>query len=290
MKLLTACVTPFLPNYDIDFLSFEKLLRFQETENNGVVLLGSTGESLSLTLREKEKIVTHACSLNLKIPLIVGVAGTSLYEATEWILLSQNYPITGFLITSPIYTKPGIQGQTSWFESLLNISNKPAILYNIPSRAGTPLYIETVRALANHPHCYGIKDSGGSIDKCREYAQMNPNLALYCGDDGLWPQMHLAGAQGLISVLSNSWPKETREYVDNPFNEAQTLLWQEICHWLSQTTNPIAIKAILAYKQDIAHFSLRLPLAVNDFHHQESLPIIVKKMSQWSKIYQQAHT
>ncbi|AFS19773.1 dihydrodipicolinate synthase domain protein [Chlamydia psittaci 84/55] len=96
MKLLTASVTPFLPNNSIDFLSFENLLRFQEREGNGVVLLGSTGESLSMTAKEKESLVSYACSLNLKVPIIVGVPGTSLHEASEWIHTCQSYPIYGF--------------------------------------------------------------------------------------------------------------------------------------------------------------------------------------------------
>ncbi|BAE81078.1 dihydrodipicolinate synthase [Chlamydia felis Fe/C-56] len=284
MKLLTASVTPFLPNYDIDFLSVEKLLHSQEKEGNGVVLLGSTGESLALTVQEKEKLVAYACSLDLKIPIIVGVPGTSLHEASAWVSLCQSYPVDGFLITSPIYTKPGIQGQILWFESILNITNKPAILYNIPSRAGSPIYLETVRALSGHPFFYGIKDSGGSIDRCREYTQVCPNLIIYCGDDGLWPQMHQCGARGLISVLSNSWPKEAHNYVEDPFNKNNSLLWCELVSWINQTTNPISIKAMLAYKQDIAYDILRLPLSIKDLQNKKVLPVLVEKMSQWSQI------
>ncbi|WP_375793115.1 4-hydroxy-tetrahydrodipicolinate synthase [Chlamydia sp. 12-01] len=290
MKLLTASVTPFLPNYAIDFLSFEKLLRPQEKEGNGVILLGSTGENLSLTVKEKETIVSFACSLSLKVPIIIGVSGTSLHEASEWIRICQSYPIDGFLITSPIYAKPGIHGQTLWFESLLNVTNKPAILYNIPSRAGTILYSETVRALSEHPFLYGVKDSGGSIDRCREYAHISPNLVLYCGDDGLWPHMQQCGAQGLISVLSNGWPRESHNYVEDPLNKNNSVIWHELSYWLSQTTNPIAIKALLAYKQDIAHSVLRLPLSIKDLQNAESLPIFVRKMSQWSQTYEYAHT
>ncbi|AAP05454.1 4-hydroxy-tetrahydrodipicolinate synthase [Chlamydia caviae] len=285
MKLLTACITPFLPNYEIDFLSFERILYSQKKEGNGVVLLGSTGESLALTVKEKESLVAFACSLKLQIPIVVGVSGTSLNDALEWMKICHAYPIDGFLIPSPIYTKPGVYGQTLWFESLLNTTDKPVILYNIPSRAGTPLYLETVGALASHPSCYGVKDSGGSIERCREYAQIAPHLVVYCGDDSLWPQMHSYGAQGLISVLSNSWPREARSYVDNPYQESNTLLWQELSLWLSLTTNPIAIKAVLAYKQDIAHSVLRLPLSIADLQNAEALPNVVEKMLKWSQIY-----
>ncbi|AHK63342.1 4-hydroxy-tetrahydrodipicolinate synthase [Chlamydia avium 10DC88] len=236
-----------------------------------------------INFQRKKDIIAFACNCGLTVPLVVGVAGTSLHEASEWIYWCRDYPITGFLITCPIYTNPGIHGQTLWFESLLNIANRPTILYNIPSRAGTPLYTETVRALIQHPHFSGIKDSGRSIEKFREYASIDDKLMLYCGDDSLWPQMYIEGACGLISVLSNSWPKETKEYVNYCGDPFQTLLWKEICHWMSQTTNPIAIKALLAYKKEISHFVLRLPLSKRDFYQQCSLTEVVERMAQWSQ-------
>ncbi|ANG65789.1 4-hydroxy-tetrahydrodipicolinate synthase [Chlamydia gallinacea] len=284
MQLLTACVTPFFPNGMIDFASLKNLLFRQEKEENGIILLGSTGESLALTIQEKKDIVAFACNCNLTVPLIIGVSGVSLYEAYEWISWCCDYPITGFLMTSPVYANPGIHGQTLWFESLLNRANRPAILYNIPSRAGTPLYVETVKALAQHPCFLGIKDSGRSIATFREYASIDTKCTLYCGDDSLWPQMCVAGAHGLISVLSNGWPKEAKDYVKDCGDPLRSLLWEETCHWLNQTTNPIAIKALLAYMREISHFSLRLPLSKQDFHYQHSISKIVKRMTLWSKV------
>ncbi|AFS19772.1 dihydrodipicolinate synthase [Chlamydia psittaci 84/55] len=134
---------------------------------------------------------------------------------------------------------------------------------------------------------YGLKDSGGSIKNCLEYAQISSNVVLYCGDDGLWPQMYECGAQGLISVLSNIWPKEARECVEDPRNKYRAGLWREVSSWLNQTTNPIAIKALLAYEQVIAHNTLRLPLSIKDLQCAESVPRIIKKMSQWE--YPSAH-
>lgn len=285
MQLFTACVTPFLPNGTIDFLSLKSLLLRQEKEKNGIILLGSTGESLALTIEEKKEIVAFACSCSLTVPLFVGVPGVAFYEASEWMRWCQDYPITGFLITSPIYTNPGVHGQTLWLESLLNLTSLPAIVYNIPSRAGTPVYPDTVRMLAQHPCFLGIKDSGKSIEKFREYASIDTKIMLYCGDDGLWPQMHQEGANGLISVISNSWPKEAKDYVQYCGNATQSLLWEEVCCWLGQATNPLSIKALMAYKKEISHFSVRLPLSKNDFHQHHSLPGVVQKMTMWSQAY-----
>ncbi len=99
--------------------------------------------------------------------------------------------------------------------------------------------------------------------------------------------MYECGAQGLISVLSNIWPKEARECVEDPCNKGRADLWKEVSSWLSQTTNPIAIKALLAYEQVIAHNTLRLPLSIQDLQCAESMPRIIQKMSQWK--YSSAH-
>lgn len=290
MKLLTACVTPFLPDHTVDFLSLDALLSYQEEAGNGLVLFGSTGENLSLSIREKEEILSFACRKGLSVPLVVGVSGTSLHEASEWMRIARDYPIFGFLVTTPVYAKPGVYGQTAWLESLLDIAHKPVILYNIPSRAGVPLYVEAVRMLVDHPYCYGIKDSGGSLTSFLSYKPFHRQLVLYCGDDGLWPQMYQEGAQGLISVLSNMWAKEARAYVANCHHPVQSQLWEHTCRWLNQTTNPIAIKAILADQKKIAHFIMRSPLSVEDFHYHSSLPDVVAYMAQWPNIHSVEHT
>ncbi|SPN74155.1 Dihydrodipicolinate synthase,dihydrodipicolinate synthase,dihydrodipicolinate synthase,Dihydrodipicolinate synthetase family [Chlamydia serpentis] len=283
MRLLTASVTPFFPNFTIDFSGLESLLRVQNAIGNGVVLLGSTGEGLSLTQKEKQAIVCFACNLQLNIPIFVGVAGILLDEVLDWIYFCNDLPISGFLMTSPIYSKPKERGQFLWFESLLNAAKHSAILYNIPARAGTPLYTDTVKALVNHPRFLGIKDSGGSIEEFQRYKKNAPNIHLYCGDDICWSDMARSGAYGLISVLSNAWPQEAKDYVQSPSEEAYASLWKATCRWLYKTTNPIGIKAVLAYKNYIAHPDLRLPLSIEDFDSYD-LPRVVENMLAWPKL------
>ncbi|ACZ32952.1 dihydrodipicolinate synthase [Chlamydia pneumoniae LPCoLN] len=283
MHLLTATVTPFFPNGTIDFASLERLLSFQDAVGNGVVLLGSTGEGLSLTKKEKQALICFACDLQLKVPLFVGTSGTLLEEVLDWIHFCNDLPISGFLMTTPIYTKPKLCGQILWFEAVLNAAKHPAILYNIPSRAATPLYLDTVKALAHHPQFLGIKDSGGSVEEFQSYKSIAPHIQLYCGDDVLWSEMAACGAHGLISVLSNAWPEEAREYVLNPQEQDYRSLWMETCRWVYTTTNPIGIKAILAYKKAITHAQLRLPLSIEDFDLENVSPA-VESMLAWPKL------
>ena len=214
--LYTACVTPFSKCDElIDYNSFEKLLKSQENAKNGILLLGSTGESLSLSDDEKRQIVNFACELKLDAEIIIGVPSYNLNVALDWIDFCNQLPINGYLMTTPIYTKPGIVGQTRWFEKLLDKSKHHSILYNIPGRSGIKLHNETVQNLASHPNFCAIKDSSGTIDSLVEYQIFAPNISVYCGDDYMMPSMATEGAIGLISVISNAFPKATRNYVLN---------------------------------------------------------------------------
>ncbi|AEB42006.1 4-hydroxy-tetrahydrodipicolinate synthase [Chlamydia pecorum] len=275
MRMLAAVVTPFFPDFRIDFASLGRILRLQEEANNGIVLLGSTGESLSLSLEEKLQVLRFACDLHMHSPLYIGIPGVSLQDSLAWMDMCHGYPISGFLLTSPIYTKPGVYGQTLWFETLLKKTQLPAILYNIPSRAGTPLHIDTLKAVAHYEFCWGVKDSGGSIENGLCYQQCAPHLKLFCGDDGLWHDMASHGAYGLISVAANAWAKEVHEVVHSFFPKE---LWQELTSWLAQATNPISIKHMLAHLGYISSPTLRVPLSDKDFSQQGSLPTIVEKM------------
>lgn len=118
--LWTSCVTPFSSNGDsVDYQSLQSLLAMQAQAKNGVVLLGSTGESLLLSEYEKRTLVKFVYKLKLNTKIIIGVPGVNLYQTLEWLDFCKDMPISGYLITTPIYTKPGIMGQILWFEKLL---------------------------------------------------------------------------------------------------------------------------------------------------------------------------
>lgn len=267
--LYTACVTPFTQDgMAIDYISLEKLLRMQVRANNGLVIFGSTGEGLSISLQEKRKALEFICRLQLDTQLIVGVPSHNFAEALEWIDFCNNLPINGYLMTTPIYTKPGILGQTRWFESLLEASNYQAILYNIPSRAGIALHTETVKNLAKHPRFVAIKDSSGNVESIVDYQIIASNIAIYCGDDHLIPAMAAEGAVGLISVASNAWPQATRYYVHKALQGDLCMgtLWWKACRALFAASNPVPIKALLHEIGLISHDIVRLPLAREDFN------------------------
>jgi len=282
--LYTAVVTPLKEESSnessVDYKGLGKVLKSQEEAGNGVILLGSTGESLSLTTHERSAVVEFACQPenNIKGGMLIGVPGHNISEALDWLDfcndMAEKHPnaIQGFLMTSPIYTKPGSLGQTKWFEALLNRAQKPAMLYNIPGRASMKLHPETVANLKDHQNFLAIKDSGGTIESILDYKTVAPDIAVYAGDDYMMAAMAAEGAVGLISVASNPWPKVTRKYVEAclKFNQANTefnkgKIWWAAIKALFSDSNPVPVKALLKDIGMIESDFVRLPLSQGDF-------------------------
>ncbi|MCF8462785.1 MAG: 4-hydroxy-tetrahydrodipicolinate synthase [Rickettsiaceae bacterium] len=272
--LWTACITPF--TYDassVDYKAFEFLLKRQSNAGNGILILGSTGESLSLSLSERQEMVKFVCNLNLSEPIIVGVPSYNIEEAEKWISFCNNMPISGYLLTTPIYTKPGIIGQTKWFERLMDFSNYPVMLYNIPSRAGINLYPETLKNLISHEKLSALKDSSGSVESLIAYKNVAPDLVVYCDDDYLFLEMCINGSKGLVSVSANIWPEaiklHTKEILENNPTEIKAF-WQA-SKSLFTASNPIPAKALMHKLGLISNPSVRLPLSNEDLPSLEPL-------------------
>ncbi|WFW29799.1 MAG: 4-hydroxy-tetrahydrodipicolinate synthase [Wolbachia endosymbiont of Menacanthus eurysternus] len=285
--LWTACVTPFNCKGKIDYCSLRRLLIMQARAGNGVVLLGSTGESLSLTDSERCMIVKFACDLKLNTKIMVCVPGVNLYQTFKLLNFCNDMPIHHYLITTPIYTKPGIIGQTLWFEKLLEKVHVPAMLYNVPSRAGVNLYPETVFNLYGHEKFWAIKDSSGTIASLIEYKEVAPNLKIFCGDDNIAFDMVVRGAVGLVSVASNILPSIARKYVKRCIFLSQRMMikfekktiiqimkdddikslmgiWQRVCKLLLIASNPVPVKMFLHNIGIIEYNTVRLPLSMRD--------------------------
>lgn len=273
----TACVTPFSEDGSrVDYKSLQHLLTMQEKAKNGVLLLGSTGESLSLTDSEKRKIVEFVCNLKLNTKIMVGVPGVNLAQALEWLDFCQDMPIDSYLMTTPIYTKPGVIGQTLWFEKLLEKTHVPAMLYNIPSRAGVNLHSKTVHNLSGHEKFWAIKDSSGTTQMLIEYKKAASNVEVFCGDDDMIPYMAINGAAGLVSVAANIWPCEVHTYVKKCLNgeNPPTHNWLKACKALFTASNPIPTKALLHNMKLIEYKTVRLPLSVKDLSHHLEMPVL----------------
>jgi 4-hydroxy-tetrahydrodipicolinate synthase len=284
--LWTALITPLLDCGEIDFSSLEKLAIKQSDANNGIVLLGSTGEGLALTSQEQLSVVEFVCQLSLDAPLMVAVGGYHLTEQINWVNICNKLPISAYLLGSPIYAKPGVVGQTQWFSALLDAAKFPCMLYNVPSRSGVTIPIETLQAVQNHPYCWALKEASGDLNQVLAYRQYCPDIALFSGEDAMMPYLAQAGVQGLVSVCSNVWPHATHKYVELSLaGKTQGLfpLWQNAVDELFQVASPIPVKNLMHQKEMMATPYLRAPLTHLELIDNNSLLASDKLINQWLK-------
>ncbi|MBE0358556.1 MULTISPECIES: 4-hydroxy-tetrahydrodipicolinate synthase [Pseudoalteromonas] len=261
--LWTALVTPLDQHGDVDYNTLTKLVSDQEAAHNGILLLGSTGEGLALTLNEQQAIVEHVCQLKPSVPLMVAVGGSNLKQQIEWVNYCNTLPIHSFLLGSPLYAKPGAVGQTHWFESLLDASAHPCMLYNVPGRSGVSIPVQTVTNLQNHKKLWALKEASGDIAQFEAYRQAAPNLALFSGDDALMPYFAQAGAKGLVSVAANAWPAQTHEFVKRSLSGQHPNLfaqWTSAIDSLFAVANPIPVKVLMHLQGRLSSPQLRPPL------------------------------
>ena len=272
--LWTATITPFTKDgREIDYASFERILRMQDQAGNGILLLGSTGEGLLISEQERLDVLNFACSLELSSPLMVNVPSVEISGALSFIEACKRYPLAAFLMAVPVYTKPGIKGQTHWFEMLLNASDIPTMLYNIPSRSGIRLHPECIKNLSSHPNLWAIKDSGGCVDSVVQYQLAAPQVNVYCGDDTMMPAMAACGAKGLVSVASNIWPRLTHLYAKLCLKGIcpQSSSWFQACQPLFCASNPIPTKALMGWLGHIQNDAVRPPLSLEDLPTLDAL-------------------
>lgn len=268
--LWTALVTPLNTDDTVDFESLKKLCLEQEENNIGILILGSTGEALNLSLSEKKEIIKFVTNLNLKTPIMAGVGGHGLSETLEWLKFLETQNIGTYLMVTPLYAKPGVQGQTEWFKTLMDHSTRPCMLYNVPSRTGVQLPPEVIGNLKNHKNLWALKEASGDPSRTMQYLAEKNNLEIYCGDDGLMSEYASFGARGLVSVASNVWPAETYQYVEKCLDSTikDLEIYKKCFDALFVVSNPVPAKFLLAHQKRISAFKMRCPLSHKDMNDE----------------------
>jgi 4-hydroxy-tetrahydrodipicolinate synthase len=288
--LWTALVTPMLPNGDIDFVSLEKQAIDQADAGNGITLLGSTGEGLALTPTEQLSIVKSVCSLSLNVPIMVSVGGYNLPAQLAWLTKCNEFAISAYLLTCPIYTKPGVIGLTQWFTALLAQAKHPCMIYNVPSRSGINIPISVMQNIQTHEKCWAMKEASGDINAFLSYSQNCPELAIFSGEDAMVPHLVDADVKGLVSVAANVWPQATHRYVELALaGQHQTLfpVWKDAVDTLFQTASPIPVKVLMHLTNRLNYPTLRAPLTELEITNNplalKSLMAMDIEIKQWLK-------
>jgi len=207
-----ALVTPFKSNGEIDFPALKKLVKhISKGKCEYLVPLGTTGESVTLTMEEKKAVMDCVLETNKgKLPIVMGLGGNNTQEILHQLETYDFTGITALLSVSPYYNKPSQVGIIAHYSLIANASPLPIILYNVPGRTGSNLSVDTTLALAqSQPNIIGIKEASGNIEQIMEIIRSRPKgFLVISGDDGITFPLMCAGADGVISVMANAYPKD----------------------------------------------------------------------------------
>lgn len=264
-----ALITPFNEDTSIDFNSLEKLIEHQITGGiDYLVSLGTTGETATLSYKEKQDILKFTAEkVNGRVPLVAGIGGNNTQETIAQFKELDLTAYSAILSVSPYYNKPTQEGIFQHYMALAKASPLPLILYNVPGRTGGNIEAETTIRLANaSPNIIGIKEASGNFHQYSMIIRDKPkDFLLISGDDALLLPMVALGASGVISVLANALPSQisklTRLCLDHNFEDAiklhsQLLTITDLCF---VEGNPAGVKSILG-QYDICKEVIRLPL------------------------------
>ena len=260
-----ALVTPFLEDQQVDFPSLERLINHVIAGGvDYLVLLGTTGESATLTASEKAKILKACVEYNKgRVPLMLGLGGNATQKLIAEIEQTDFYGVAGILSVSPYYNKPTQEGIIAHYRALADASPVPLVLYNIPGRTMSNLSAATTLALSHHPNIIGIKEASGNLEQCMQIAASMPkDFLLLSGDDLLTKPMLSIGGSGVISVLANAIPATFKTLIEgeetSSLRAAHSIL--KLNGLMYEEGNPVGIKNLLLHLGIIQTDQVRLPL------------------------------
>ena len=261
----TAIITPFDKNGAVDFGQLRALIEMQIKDGiDGIVPVGTTGESPTLDYEEHEKVVeTCVEAARKRVKVIAGTGANSTREALELTKHAKEAGADGTLQVTPYYNKPNQAGLIKHFSAVADLG-LPTILYNIPGRSAREIEVGTVAELSKHPNIVAVKEAGGSVDRVSQILA-RCKIEVLSGDDSLTLPMMSVGGVGVISVASNVAPKAVADMVHaalkGDWKTARELhqKYYRLFTDLFVDTNPIPVKAAMAMMGLIEEV-YRLPL------------------------------
>jgi 4-hydroxy-tetrahydrodipicolinate synthase len=262
-----ALVTPFNKDYSIDYDALRKLVRYQiDNGTDFLVVQGTTGESPTLSQDEKLQVLQTVIDENKgALKIVYGVGGNNTMDVGEK-LKKVPVGVDGILSVSPYYNKPTQQGIIEHFRYIATCTNLPIILYNVPGRTGSNMLPSTTLKLAEIPNLVAVKEASGSMEQIMEIIRLKPEgFGVLSGDDAITMPLIAAGADGVISVVANAFPKRFSEMVHASMDENLPVARKAHYDLLSITKlffeegNPGGVKVSLN-KQGLMEETMRLPL------------------------------
>ncbi len=276
---LVALVTPFNDDGSVNFEKLGELIDFHlENETDALVILGTTGESSTMSHEEDNAVCEYTVKrVAGRIPVICGSGSNDTRTMLEKSLAFERLGADGLLIITPYYNKANEEGIYRHFATVADAVKIPCILYNVPGRTGCSISEANVARLSKHPNIIGIKEASGNISYAAKIARhLSDDFVMYSGNDDMIVPMLALGASGVISVLANVAPRETHrmvmDFLEGRVKESRDLQLKllEVTNDLFIEVNPIPVKeALNLMGKDVGGY--RLPLCPMTEAHRETL-------------------
>jgi 4-hydroxy-tetrahydrodipicolinate synthase len=274
---MVALVTPMQPDGSIDKKSLCELIDWHvAAKTDGLVVVGTTGESATLNSAERAEIIALAVQHTAgRIPVIAGTGTNSTASSIEYTRAAEQAGADGCLLVTPYYNRPTQKGLFEHFKKIAANTKLPLILYNVPGRTGCDMLPETVERLASVAGIIGIKEATGDLQRAAEIAQRcGKEFMLYSGDDASGADFMLQGGHGVISVTANVAPKKMQELCaaalagNKELADKINALLMPLHKKLFLEANPIPTKWAL-HEMGLIPTGIRLPLLPLDerYHH-----------------------
>lgn len=281
---ITAIVTPFLENGDVDVEALKKLVEWQVRGGvSAIVPCGSTGEAATMDDEEKRLVIeTVVKTARKRVPVIAGAGSNYTKKAIEQSKIAKEAGADALLHVTPYYNKPTPKGLLAHFKAVADAVDMPIILYNVPGRTGSNVTAETTLKIAKEvPQVVGVKEASGNITQMMDIIKgASKKFSILSGDDAFtFPLMSLGG-HGVISVVSNEIPKEmsalTKAALEGNWDKARKIHfeWLDLMNANFIETNPQPVKTALALMGKIKEV-FRLPLVSMEEKNKEKLKAVL---------------
>lgn len=270
-----AIITPW-KNGEFDRDTFANLVEFQISNGTkGIVPVGTTGESATMTHREHEEAIAFTVEqVRGRVPVVAGTGSNATAEALSLTRRAKEMGADGALLISPYYNKPTQEGLYQHYRYIAERVSIPMVVYNCPGRTGSSVRPETIARLSKVPNIVALKDAEGSIDYTSEVASLC-DINILSGNDSMNLPIIALGGKGAISVLANIAPRATADLVDQALagHWAEALVlhkkWFKMCQTLFVESNPIPVKAA-AEMMGLCGGEVRMPLvAIGDANREK---------------------
>lgn len=282
-----ALITPFNEDQSVDYERLGRLVEYQ-LQNNAdyLVVLGTTGETPTLSEEEKTEIVDFVVSkVKGRVPIVLGVGGNNTAAIVKRLQTESFVGIDAILSVVPYYNKPSQEGIYQHYSAIAKASKLPIILYNVPGRTGVNMQVETTIRLAREfDNIIAIKEACGNMDQINDIIKRKPKeFMVLSGDDGIAYPLITMGAQGVISVIGNAFPKEfgrmIRLSLQGEYESAREIhqKFTDLFDLLFVDGNPAGVKCMLSLMGYIDN-RLRLPLVPTRMDTYEKIRDVLKSL------------